>query len=92
MAAVGIRALQQNASQVLKQVKRGETIEVTDRGRRIAWLVPAGEMETRIESLEASGRLVRAEGDLLDLGEPLCPGRTAESASQRLTRMREHER
>jgi prevent-host-death family protein len=92
MRAIGIRSLQQNTARALKQVKRGATVEVTERGRRIAWLVPAAETQTVLESLEAGGRLVRAEGDLLDLGEPLRRSRKAETASRRLARMRQDER
>jgi prevent-host-death family protein len=39
-ASVGIRALQQNASAVIARVASGETVEVTDRGRLVARLVP----------------------------------------------------
>ena len=40
-ASVGIRALQQNASAVIARVASGETVDVTDRGRLVARLVPA---------------------------------------------------
>ena len=40
--SVGIRALQQHASAVVARVARGETVEVTDRGRPVARLVPFG--------------------------------------------------
>ncbi|HCO03412.1 MAG TPA: prevent-host-death family protein, partial [Actinobacteria bacterium] len=33
MASVGIRELRQRASELLRRVEAGETIEVTDRGR-----------------------------------------------------------
>lgn len=38
--SVGIRALKQNASQVIARVAAGETIEVTDRGRPVARIIP----------------------------------------------------
>lgn len=38
--SVGIRALKQNASQVIARVTAGETIEVTDRGRPVARIIP----------------------------------------------------
>ena len=37
---VGVRALQQHASRVIRQVADGATVEVTDRGRLVARLVP----------------------------------------------------
>ncbi|NBO67964.1 MAG: type II toxin-antitoxin system prevent-host-death family antitoxin [Actinobacteria bacterium] len=36
MREVGIRALKQNASEVIADVALGETIVVTDRGRQVA--------------------------------------------------------
>jgi len=38
--SVGIRELQQHASKVLARVASGEEIEVTDRGRPVAKIVP----------------------------------------------------
>lgn len=40
MASVGVRELRQNASSVLRRVEAGEIIQVTDRGRPVARLVP----------------------------------------------------
>lgn len=37
---VGIRELQQNASKVVARAARGEEIDITDRGRPVARLVP----------------------------------------------------
>jgi len=90
MERIGVRALQQHASAVLKRVRAGESLEVTDRGHPVALLVPI-EAGGIIERLQASGRLVKAKGDLLAI-EPLPSSRRGESASQRLRRMRESER
>ena len=38
---VGVRALQQNASEVVKRAAAGEIIDITDRGRLVARMVPA---------------------------------------------------
>jgi prevent-host-death family protein len=38
MATVGVRELRQRASELLRRVEAGETIEVTDRGRPVAVL------------------------------------------------------
>ncbi len=86
-----MRALQQHASAVLRRVRRGEPLEVTDRGHPVAVLVPTVRRGF-LDGLEASGRLTMAEGDLLALGAPLRVKRDAQKASRRLVRMREHER
>jgi len=63
MERIGVRELRQHASQYLARVERGERIEVTDRGRPVAMLVPVE--EDRWEALLASGRVVAptATGD-----------------------------
>ena len=43
MERIGVRELRQHASRYLARVRSGETIEVTDRGRPIARLVPIRE-------------------------------------------------
>jgi prevent-host-death family protein len=40
METIGVRELRQHASRYLERVKGGETIEVTERGRPVALLVP----------------------------------------------------
>jgi len=56
MRSIGIRELRQQASRHLRDVERGETIEVTDRGRPVALLVPVPRAGTA-ERLIASGRM-----------------------------------
>lgn len=90
MRAIGIRELRQQASRYLRDVERGESIEVTDRGRPIAMLVPIP-AETGRARLQASGRLRPAAGDVLALGEPLPPA-GGPSASDELARLRANER
>ncbi|MCK6557070.1 type II toxin-antitoxin system prevent-host-death family antitoxin [Candidatus Binatia bacterium] len=90
MESIGVRQLQQNAADTVDRVRRGETIEVTVRGRPVAKLVPVG--GTLLDQLEASGRLRRGTGDLLDLGPPLKPRRGVELPSVTLARMRARER
>lgn len=72
MRAIGIRELRQQASRYLREVQRGETIEVTDRGHPVAWLVPVPP-SGGVAALAASGRLVPATDDALDLASPLQP-------------------
>ena len=56
MAAVGVRELKNRLSYYLKQVKRGKTIHVSERGHEIAMVVPTPNDPEE----EALWRLVRA--------------------------------
>ncbi len=90
MASVGVRELRQRASELLRRVEDGESIEITDRGRPIAVLAPLP--EDPLERLRASGDLQDSEGDLADLPEPLPPPAGAELPSAVLARLRRNER
>ena len=75
MAAVGVRELRQNASALLRRVELGEVIEITDRGRPVARLVPVQPIEDPLERLIAEGRATRGVGNILDIEPmPLPPG------------------
>lgn len=91
MAAAGIRELRQRASELLSRVARGETIEITDRGRPVALLSPLPE-GSRLDQLRAAGEVEPATGGLEDLPEPLelTPG--VEPPSEVLARLRRDER
>ena len=91
MRAIGIRELRQHASRYLRDVQRGETIEVTDRGRPVARLVPIP-VVTVIEDLTATGRLAPPRGDLAGLGSPLAPANGAALPSDVLGDLRADER
>jgi prevent-host-death family protein len=91
MTKVGIRQLKQNATDVLKHVKAGRSVEVTERGRPIALIVPLPKGGS-IERLIAEGRATPAEGNLNDLPAPRPPKRGQPLPSQVLARMREEER
>lgn len=91
MASVGIRELRQRASELLRRVGRGESIEVTDRGRRVAILAPPTEGGP-LEQLRALGEIDSAKGDLDDLPAPLVVGPAVELPSEVLRRLRERER
>jgi prevent-host-death family protein len=64
VARIGVRELRQHASRYLHRVKSGETVEVTERGRLIALLVPPGPARDARERLIAEGRLIPASGPL----------------------------
>jgi prevent-host-death family protein len=91
MASVGVRELRQRASELLRRVAAGETIEVTDRGRPVALLTPVPEAGP-LERLRAAGEVTTLSGDLGELSEPLplAPGR--EPPSVILERLRRDER
>lgn len=91
MRSIGIRELRQQASKHLRSVAGGETIEVTDRGRPVALLVPVPNGSNR-ERLIASGRMASGQGDLLELGEPLEPTPGAPLPSVVLEDLRADER
>jgi prevent-host-death family protein len=91
MTAVGVRELRQRASELLRRVERGETIEVTDRGRRVAILSPPPEGNP-LERMRALGEIEPAKGGLDDLPEPLVLARGMERPSEVLCRLRQDER
>jgi prevent-host-death family protein len=91
MRSVGVRELRQRASELLRLVAGGETIEVTDRGRPVAVLapVPGG---SPLERLRASGEVLAGEGDFDDLPDPLPVPAGQEPPSAVLERLRHDER
>jgi prevent-host-death family protein len=56
---VGVRELRDNLSRYLEQVRRGEEVVVTDRGRAIARVTPIG-TERAIDRLIAEGLVTPA--------------------------------
>jgi prevent-host-death family protein len=64
MERIGVRELRQHASRYLDRVKEGETVEVTERGRLVALLVPPSPAATARERLIAAGRLLPSSGPL----------------------------
>ncbi len=64
MKRIGIRELRQRASDYIRLAERGESIEITDRGRPVAMLVPVPTGSTRAR-LIAQGRLKVGGGDPL---------------------------
>lgn len=82
---VGIRELRQNLSVYLERVVAGEALQVTDRGRPVAMLVPLPEPRTAAERLVASGRAQPPAHDLLTLGRPTHrPSRSVSVALQEI--------
>ena len=91
MASSGIRELRQRASELLRRVEAGETIEITDRGRPVAMLAPLPDQRP-IERLRVFGDLEPAGSDLKDLPEPLPLAPGQDPPSKVLDRLRRDER
>jgi prevent-host-death family protein len=64
MERIGVRELRQHASRYLARVKAGEVVEVTERGKLIALLVPPEPATSARERLVATGRLLPASRPL----------------------------
>ena len=67
---IGIRELRDGLSRHLASVRKGHTITVTDHGRPVARIVPAGE-PTSIERLIAEGRVTPAAAGNTERPEPV---------------------
>lgn len=91
MASIGIRELRQRASEYLRRVESGETIEVTDRGRPVALLTPIPEVPP-LERLRASGDVEARVSEWDDLPPPLELAEGQEAPSSVLERLRADER
>jgi prevent-host-death family protein len=92
--SIGIRELRQHASVYVDLVEKGQTVDITNRGRLVARLVPARDVESPLERLIAARIIQPAEdpGSLLDV-EPAPPVPEGQpTASEILLKMREEER
>jgi prevent-host-death family protein len=87
---MGIRELRNNLPAVIKRVRAGEGIEVTDHGHPVARLVPI-HVRSEYEQMLAEGRIIPPEIDLLDI-EPLPVPPGMPTGSEILAEMREGER
>lgn len=81
---VGVRELRQNLSVYLERVIAGESLEVTDRGRAVALLVPLRPGATLVDRLVASGRAIPARRQVGDL--PPLKGRVPAGLGARAQR------
>lgn len=84
-----IRELNQNTAGVLERVEHGETVEITNRGKPIARIVPVS-AHGELDELIAAGRITPAtvHGPI-----PMPTGRVVNNAaSEALIAMREEER
>jgi prevent-host-death family protein len=90
MDSIGVRELRQHASRYLDRVAAGELIEITDRGRPVARLVPitADPWQDLIDSAEVVP--AAAERDIRDF-TPIANS-DVPTASEALARLRADER
>ncbi len=91
MKSIGVRELRQRASEYLRQVEAGRTLEITARGRPVALLVPLRGVG-HVDRLVRRGRVTPPSGDLLDLGPALAPAAGIAPPSALLNRARAAER
>jgi len=87
--SVGIRELKAQLSAYLRQVKRGATVVITDRGRPIGRIVPLRlSLEGRMEELTTAG-LVTWSGSKLGPRQPVATTRGRKTVSDLLLEDRE---
>ena len=91
MATAGVRELRQRASELLRRVENGETIEITDRGRAVALLTPLPDGGP-LERLRAAGETIPPTADTATLLAPLVLPPDSELPSEILARMQADER
>ena len=94
MERIGVRELRQHASRYLARVRAGETIEVTDRGKPVARLVPMRDDGDDYQALIDAGRIRPKENpnerlEDIEPGPPITDGPTL---SEILQQMRDEER
>ncbi|MBO0875937.1 MAG: type II toxin-antitoxin system prevent-host-death family antitoxin [Pseudonocardia sp.] len=89
VSEVPVRELNQNTAGVLARVKRGEQIDITERGAVIARLIPA--QVNPLAELIASGKLRPATVGR-PIHRPSGPVRTDHEAGELLREMRDDER
>jgi prevent-host-death family protein len=90
MERVGVRELRQNLSVYLRRVRRGESLEVTERGEPVAVLQPTPSTADPLTALAARGIAIRrGKGNLADLPRPVAL-QLDRSASDALQELREY--
>jgi prevent-host-death family protein len=88
MNEVPVRELNQNTAGVLARVKRGEEVDITERGKVIARLVPA--QRHPLADLIASGKL-RPPKTRGAVPRPIGPVRTDHEAGELVRELRDDE-
>lgn len=89
--SIGIRELRQNASQYIAMAKAGSRVPVTERGKLVAYLVPAEGSGSVLDRLEAAGQYRRGVGNLMDHLPPPAREPGEKPLSEVLQEMRDEE-
>jgi prevent-host-death family protein len=91
---IGIRELRQHASVYVDLVERGHTVDITNRGRLVAQMIPVKASDSPLERWIAAGVIERADepGSALEIDPypALPPGRP--TASEVLGQIRDEDR
>jgi prevent-host-death family protein len=93
--SIGIRELRQNASRYVAMAKAGQRVPVTERGKLVAYLVPAEEPRSVYQQMVAAGQVRQAQGSMRDLLRELAPlpaEPSEKTLSETLRDMRDEER
>jgi len=86
---IGIRELRQHASVYVDLAEQGYTVDITNRGRLVARLIPVRELGSPLERLIAAGIVEAAEepGGIGDIEPyPASPAGSAEADQSRIRR------
>ena len=88
---IGIRELRQHASVYVDLAEKGYTVDITNRGRLVAQLVPVREPGSPLERMIAAGIIEPAEegGGVTDLDPYPAPPPGQPTASEVLGRLRQ---
>ncbi len=76
----------------MRRVIAGESIEITQRGRPVAMIVPIPQKDDVVERLVAQGLATPAKGDLLELPPPIRLPPGSKLPSEILEELRSDER
>ncbi|MGH8964044.1 MAG: type II toxin-antitoxin system Phd/YefM family antitoxin [Actinomycetes bacterium] len=93
--SVGIRELRRHAAQYVAMAKRGQRVPITERGKLVAYLVPAHEPTSTFQRMVAAGQVRLATRNITDTlasMEPLKAEPGQKSLSETLREMRGEER
>jgi prevent-host-death family protein len=87
---IGIRELRQHASVYVDLVERGYTVDITNRGRLVAQMIPVRDPDSPLERWIAKGVIERAEddGSVLDIDPYAGPAAGQPAASEALAQLR----
>ncbi len=91
--SIGIRELRQNASRYVAMAKAGKRVPVTERGKLVAYLVPAEDATmTTFQRMVAAGQVTQPTRSWRDLPPPLPAEPGERLLSEVLQEMRDEER